>query len=107
MKPHIIHTASLYFCIDEKLYIFKLVVLEFFSTALMAVLKVPRFTILLRHSHTLNFWTPAVSNYPGVNNVDREDILRRKESSTASTGSRKHVHYCMNKPYAHSSYPHL
>ena len=73
MEPLIIHIASLYFCIAEKLYIFKKY-LKLFPIALRAVLKVPVFTILLRHSHTLNSWTHAVSNYHEVINVNREDI---------------------------------
>ena len=51
---------------------------EFFPTALRAVLKVPAFTILLRHSHTLDSWTHAVSNYHGVINLYRESIPQRR-----------------------------
>ena len=43
--------------------------LEFFPTASRAALKVPMFTILLRHTNTF-----AVSDYRGVINANREDI---------------------------------
>jgi len=43
----------LIFCIVEKLYIFEFMFLEFFSIALMAILKVLTFTILQRHSTPL------------------------------------------------------
>ena len=71
MKPLIIYIASLYFCIVEKLYIFKLMIFQFFPPALRAVRKVPGFTILLKHSHTLDYWTPGVSNYHEVINIKR------------------------------------
>ena len=53
--------------------------LELFPIALRTVLKVPVFTILLRHSHTLNSWT-AVSNYYGFTKVNRVDILQKEKS---------------------------
>jgi hypothetical protein len=57
MKPLIIHIASLYFWIVKKLYIFKFPYLELFPIASRAVLRVPVFTILQRHSHILDSWT--------------------------------------------------
>jgi hypothetical protein len=70
MKPIIIHTAFICFCIVEKLYIFKLMYLAVFSAVLQGVLKALTFTILLRHSHTLNSWTHADSNCHRVINSD-------------------------------------
>ena len=58
--------------------IVKLMCLELFPTALRAVLKVPVFTILLRHSHTLNSWACAVSKYYRVINVNWEDIPQKE-----------------------------
>ena len=49
--------------------------LELFPIALMAFLQVSALTTLLSHSHTLDSWTPAVSTYLEVINVNREDIL--------------------------------
>lgn len=48
--------------------------LGFFHIALRAVLKVSVFTILLRHSPTIDSQTPAVFNHHGVINVNKEDI---------------------------------
>jgi hypothetical protein len=48
--------------------------LERFPIALRAALKVPAFTILLKHSHTLHSWTCAVSYYYGVVKDNREGI---------------------------------
>jgi hypothetical protein len=48
--------------------------LEFFPTALRAVLKVSVFTFYLRHSHTLDSSTCAVPNCHGVVNPIRVDI---------------------------------
>ena len=62
--------------------------LEYFPIALRAILKVPIFTILLRHSHILNSWTCSLFNYHEVFNVNRVDVLKKKESSTGN-GSRK------------------
>jgi hypothetical protein len=39
-----------------------------------AVLKVKVFTVFLKHSQNFDSWTPAVSNYHGVINVNRKDI---------------------------------
>ena len=51
----------------EKLYIFKLMFSEFFSTALRTVLKVPAFTLLLRHCYTFaSSSARGVSDYYGV-----------------------------------------
>jgi hypothetical protein len=52
--------------------------LELFPIALRPVLEVPVFTILLRHSHTLNFWTCAASNYYGIMNINRRHALEGK-----------------------------
>ena len=52
--------------------------LEHFPIALRAILKVPLFTILLRHSHVLNSCTCALLSYHEVININREDILRKK-----------------------------
>jgi len=61
MKLLIVHFASLCFCIVEKLYIFELKFLEFFSTALRTVLKVPALTIFyIDFSHNFASWIPAV-----------------------------------------------
>jgi len=57
--------------------------LELLQVALTAVLEVSWFTILLRHSHTLNSWTPAVSNYHEVINLKREDIPQKSPSLLA------------------------
>lgn len=73
MKPLIIYITSLCFCIVEKLYAFKLLVLEFFSTALGGVLKFPVFTILLIHRHTLDSWPCAISNYQEVIKINRKE----------------------------------
>lgn len=63
---------SLYFCIIEKWFIFKLSFLEFFPTVLRLVMKAP---FCCHISHTFASWTlPAVSDYHGV---IKEDILGR------------------------------
>jgi hypothetical protein len=64
--------------------------LEFFSTALKADLKIPAFTILLRHRHTFASRTHAVSDYHGVIN------LTEKHSSEEH---KNNVYYYSNKPY--------
>jgi hypothetical protein len=53
-------------------------ILVFFSIALRAVLKVPVFTILLRLLSYLRLWNPAVSDYHGAINVNREAIPQRR-----------------------------
>lgn len=65
---------------------------ELFPIALRAVLKVPAFTILWSHSHTL-----AVSNSQGVINVNWETIPQRNV---------KYVHCYTNELYTSSSPQH-
>jgi hypothetical protein len=69
--------------------------LEFFPTALRAVLKVPVFTILLRHSQIFASWTCVAFDYHGVIDVNRKDIPWQNF---------KYVHYYAKEPYAHSRY---
>lgn len=52
--------------------------LEFFSTSLRAVLKVPEFIILLKTSDIPSTpGLPAVSNYHGILTINREEISPR------------------------------
>lgn len=48
-----------------------------FLELLRALLKVPMFTILRRHSHTLD--SCAVSNHHGVININQVDTIARKK----------------------------
>lgn len=48
-----------------------------FLELLRALLKVPMFTILRRHSHTLD--SCAVSNHHGVININPVDTIARKK----------------------------
>jgi hypothetical protein len=57
---------------------FKLMYLKAFQIALRAILNIPVFTILLRHSHTLDSWTCAVSTSHGVINVNRGGLYLRE-----------------------------
>jgi hypothetical protein len=50
---------------------------EFFTTTLLAVLKVTAFTIFAE-VHILTSWNPAVSNYHGVHNINKESIPQRR-----------------------------
>jgi hypothetical protein len=54
--------------------IFLIDVLGVCSTVLRAVLKVPAFTIWLRHEPHFCFWTCAVSDLHALINVNRENI---------------------------------
>ena len=66
----------------EKLFIFKIMYLEFFPIALKAVLKSQFLQVCCEwHSHTLTSRTSAVSNQHGVLSIHREDIPLKMKSS--------------------------
>lgn len=71
--PPVIHIALLFF---EKLHVFEPMFLEPFSTTLRAVLKVPVFTILMRHQPHLCL---PDHDYHGVINVNREDVPEERK----------------------------
>lgn len=69
LHPHI-------FCIVEKLHTFKFMLLELFSIAIRAVLKVPEVIICWDISHTFPSQTHAASDHHGV--VNKKDIPWRR-----------------------------
>lgn len=69
---------------------------ELFPISLRAVLEVPVFIMLLRHSHTLNLLFLAIMESL---TLTMRTFFGKRVFSTGSTGSRIYLHYYTYKPY--------